>query len=92
MTDLKLSNRSIKGGLKWNSETGVSIALPNGREVVVITKPDDGRIQLRGWERFDSEYEKDGVGRLLTHGKSTAWDMENLRDTGRTAEHFGTSI
>lgn len=62
--------------------------LPNGREVVVITKPEDGRVKLHGWKPFDSDYEVDGVGRLVTQGRLTAWDIENLRDTGRTAEHL----
>lgn len=62
--------------------------LPNGREFVVVTKPEDGRVQLHEWVRLDREYEVDGVGRLLTQGKLTAWDVENLKDTGRTAEHL----
>ena len=62
--------------------------LPNGREVVVIIRPDDGRVRLQAGERFDKEYEIDGVGRLLAQGKLTAWDVENLKDTGRTAEHL----
>lgn len=67
--------------------------LPNGRELVVITGEGNGRIQLRGWERFEkSEYEVDGAGRLLTEGKLTAWDLEHLRDTGRTAEHVDLSM
>lgn len=66
--------------------------LPNGRKVVVFTKPDDGRVQLHRWEHFDVEYEVDAVGRLLTQGKLTAWDIENLRDTGQTAEHLERPI
>jgi dolichyl-phosphate-mannose--protein O-mannosyl transferase len=63
-------------------------SLPNGREVVVITRPDNAQIQLHEWKRFDANYEVDGVGRLVIQGKLTAWDVKNLKDTGRTAEHF----
>jgi len=66
--------------------------LPNGRELVVTINEGNGRIQLRGCERFEmSEYEVDAAGRLLTEGKLTAWDLEHLRDTGRTAEQVDSS-
>lgn len=67
--------------------------LPNGRELVVITAQGNGRIHLRGWEGSEkSDYDVDGAGRLLNEGKLTAWDLEHLRDTGRTAEHVNLSI
>lgn len=60
--------------------------LPNGRELVVVAQHGNGWFKLRGFERFDqSEYEVDSAGRLVTQGKLTAWDIENLTDTGRTA-------
>lgn len=60
--------------------------LPNGRELVVVAQQGNGWFKLRGFERFEhSEYEVDSAGRLLTQGKLTAWDIENLTDTGRTA-------
>jgi hypothetical protein len=67
--------------------------LPNGRELVVITGEKNGRFQLRGCERFEiNEYEVDGAGRLLIEGKLTAWDLEHLKDTGRTAEQVDSAI
>jgi hypothetical protein len=65
--------------------------LPNGRELLVLRKNEDGarRIKLRGWERFEmSEYEVNDAGRLLSDGKLTAWDVGHLRDTGRTASEL----
>ena len=67
--------------------------LPNGRELVVITKDGNGPIQLRGAESFEmTEYEVDAAGRLLTEGKLTAWDLQHLRDTGRTAYQVDACI
>jgi hypothetical protein len=69
--------------------------LPNGRELLVLRKNQDGarRIKLRGWERFEmSEYEVNESGRLLSDGKLTAWDVGHLKDTGRTASSFSDSL
>ena len=65
--------------------------LPNGRELVVLPKHENGRLAytLGGWERFElTEYEVNEAGRLSSHGKLTAWDIHSLSDTGRTAEEF----
>jgi hypothetical protein len=65
--------------------------LPNGRELVVLRKHENGRqaYTLGGWERFElTEYEVNEVGRLICQGKLTAWDIDNLSDTGRTASEF----
>lgn len=44
---------------------------------------------MRGWQRFEpGEYEMDMEGRLLAHGKPTAWDINHLTDTGRTASEL----
>jgi hypothetical protein len=62
--------------------------LPNGRELVVLRKHENGRrtYTLGGWGRFETtEYEVNDAGRLICHGKLTAWDVTNLRDTGQTA-------
>jgi hypothetical protein len=63
-------------------------SLPNGRELVVLRKHENGRraYTLGGWGRFETtQYEVNDSGRLICHGKLTAWDVTNLRDTGRTA-------
>jgi hypothetical protein len=65
--------------------------LPNGRELVVLDRHENGRVvyRLGGWERFEmTEYEVNDEGRLVCEGKLTAWDIDNLSDTGRTAMQF----
>jgi hypothetical protein len=62
--------------------------LPNGRELIVIGI-DDERIRMQGWQGSElTEYELDPDGRLLTHGKLTAWDINHLTDTGRMASEL----
>ena len=71
-------------------ERGV-YALPNGRELVVLCKDENGRVSFRlgGWEHFElTEYEVNEAGRLIFQGKLTAWDVADLKDTGRTAREF----
>lgn len=65
--------------------------LPNGRELIVLRKHENGTrtYTLGGWERFElTEYEVNETGRLVCQGKLTAWDIDNLSDTGRTATQF----
>jgi hypothetical protein len=65
--------------------------LPNGRELVVLRKHENGRraYTLGGWQRFElTEYEVNEAGRLICQGKLTAWDIDSLSDTGRTATQF----
>jgi len=63
--------------------------LPNGRELIVISNTQDGGITMRDSSpSVQSEYELDRGGRLLTYGKPTAWDINNLTDTGRTASEL----
>jgi hypothetical protein len=67
--------------------------LPNGKELVVLDKHENGRIayRLAAWERFEmTEYEVNEEGRLVCQGKLTAWDLDNLTDTGRTSASFHT--
>lgn len=71
-------------------ETGI-YSLPNGRELVVLHKHEDGRgkYTLGGCERFETtEYEVNEAGRLICHGRLTAWDITNLKDTGRSANEL----
>ena len=68
-------------------------SLPNGRELVVLgkTATDRDEFRLGGWGHFEfSEYVINDAGRLLAQGKLTAWDINDLTDTGLTAAHdFG---
>ena len=67
-------------------EGGIYV-LPNGKELVVAGQSNKPGVlfRLKGWDRFESaEYEVNDTGRLLAHGKLTAWDVQQLQDTGRT--------
>jgi hypothetical protein len=68
-------------------ERGIYV-LPNGKELVV-SGPGNApgiRFRLRGWEHYEAaEYEVNDAGRLIAQGKLTAWDIQHLRDTGKTA-------
>ena len=69
--------------------------LPNGRELVRASRRrrGNGLFRLDGWKHFEaSEYEINSDGRLLANGKLTAWDVDDLTDTGRTAEESGMSL
>ena len=61
-------------------------SLPNGRELVA---KDDLLFVKSESNSIDSDYyELNQAGRLLNHGRLTAWDISDLRDTGATAhEH-----
>jgi hypothetical protein len=68
-------------------EGGIYV-LPNGKELVVSGQGDAPGIlfRLRGRDQFETtEYEVNDSGRLMAQGRLTAWDMQHLEDTGRTA-------
>jgi hypothetical protein len=74
-----------------NLREGGIYSLPNGRELVVLRKHENGRriYTLGGWERFETtEYDVNEAGRLICHGRLTAWDITNLKDTGRSANEI----
>jgi hypothetical protein len=62
--------------------------LPNGRELVVL-RNDEHEVVLFGHlngERFAmDEVSVNEAGRLVFDGRLTAWDISNLRDSGRTS-------
>lgn len=65
-------------------------SLPNGRELVVLEKGTDENTVfiLGGSEQVESsQYEVNHEGRILAHGRLTAWDVTDLLDTGRTANN-----
>jgi hypothetical protein len=63
--------------------TGGIYALPNGRELIVLRRHENGRVSYRLACRA-SHYEVSDEGRLICDGKLTAWDISNLKDTGRS--------
>jgi hypothetical protein len=57
--------------------------LPNGRELIVLGRRENGRVSYRLSCRAGN-YEITDDGRLICDGKLTAWDVSNLSDTGRS--------
>lgn len=57
--------------------------LPNGRELIVLGKRENGRVSYR-LSGITSQYEVSDEGRLICDGKLTAWDISNLVDTGHS--------
>ena len=57
--------------------------LPNGRELIVLGRRENGRVSYRLSCRIGN-YEISDEGRLICDGKLTAWDISNLNDTGRS--------
>jgi len=57
--------------------------LPNGRELIVLCKRQNGMASYRLSGRT-AQYEISDEGRLICEGKLTAWDVSNLNDTGRS--------
>ena len=78
-----------KGGYK-NEQGGIMdlrvggiYCLPNGRELIVLCKRQNGKVSYRLSCR-SGQYEINDEGRLVCDGKLTAWDVSNLTDTGRS--------
>ena len=57
--------------------------LPNGRELIVLCRRENGQVSYRLSCRTGT-YELTEEGRLMCDGKLTAWDISNLSDTGRS--------
>src|SRR5689334_23893905 len=57
--------------------------LPNGRELIVLGKRQNGAVSYRV-SGCTSQYQISDEGRLICDGKLTAWDVSNLRGTGRS--------
>lgn len=64
--------------------------LPDGREFVACSSSDQDGFLLFTPEAWDSggysEYRISTDGKLLSRGVPTRWTIDNLSDTGRTAE------
>ena len=58
-------------------------SLPNGRELILLCRRENSAVTYRLSCRT-SQYEISDDGRLICEGKLTAWDVSNLKDTGRS--------
>jgi len=70
-------------GESMELRVGGIYCLPNGRELIVLGKRQNGKVSYRLSCRTN-QYEISDEGRLLCDGKLTAWDVSNLSDTGRS--------
>ena len=57
--------------------------LPDGRELIVLCRRENGRVSYRLSART-SQYEISEEGRLICDGKLTSWDVSDLSYTGRS--------
>jgi hypothetical protein len=71
-----------QGGV-MDLRVGGIYCLPNGRELIVLCKRQNGTVLYRLSGRA-GHYEINTEGRLICDGKLTAWDVSNLSDTGRS--------
>ena len=74
--------RTSKGG-SMDLRVGGVYCLPNGRELIVLCRRQNGHVSYR-LSYNASQYEVSAEGRLVCDGKLTAWDISNLTDTGRS--------
>ena len=66
--------------------------LPNGRELFARVA-NEAKAALYNLSASESgEYTVDSEGRLLFNGQLTAWEIDDLMDTGRTATPDLTAI
>jgi hypothetical protein len=74
--------------MKELRERGIYL-LPDGDEVVASIGRGGGFALFNPtiWKRYGvPDYEVDAQGRLTRMGESTRWRLEDLNDTGRTAD------
>ena len=56
--------------------------LPNGRELIAFVSPREGTILRHRQRPHKLTYAVNSAGRLLLDGRLTAWDVEQVLDTG----------
>ncbi|HXC69860.1 MAG TPA: hypothetical protein VN644_07790 [Pyrinomonadaceae bacterium] len=79
--------KSEQGGKFFmDLRVGGIYCLPNGRELIVLGKRQNGRVSYR-LSCGSRQYEVSDGGRLICDGKLTAWDISNLYDTGQSVGH-----
>jgi hypothetical protein len=66
--------------------------LPNGRELVACVTRGDKTVLYNLSASESGRYELNSEGRLLFDGQLTAWQMDDLLETGRVAAPEVTSI
>ena len=59
--------------------------LPNGRELVALINNGNRSVLYTLSGSVSGQYESNSEGRLVFNGKLTAWDVDDLAETGRVA-------
>ena len=72
-------------------ERGIYL-LPNGRELFARVTNEDKATLYNLSASESGEYTIDSEGRLLVNGRLTAWDIDDLSETGRMAAPEVTAI
>ena len=81
-----------RGGQRVYLKERAIYQLPNGRELFARVT-DEEKAALYNLSASESgEYTVDPEGRLLFNGQLTAWDIDDLSDTGRTAAPDVTAV
>ena len=66
--------------------------LPNGREVFARRARDGKRVLYNLSASEPGEYELTSDGRLVFNGRMTAWELDDLTETGREAPADVTAV
>jgi len=83
--NLKFKNRTNPGEEMTLKDRAI-YQLPNGRELIACLTSDQQIVLLGNSVSVSGFYELNSDGRLLLDGQLTAWQIDDLLDTGRIAE------
>lgn len=75
-----------------NLKDGAIYQLPNGRELVACVTCDNETLLFSVSATESGPYEWNSDGRLLCDGQLTAWQIDDLLETGRVAGREIASI
>lgn len=75
-----------------NLKDGGIYRLPNGRELVACRTCDRETVLFSFSASESGLYELSSEGRLLVDGQLTAWQIEDLSETGRVVEPAMTAL
>ena len=84
--------KESKGDEKVDLKERAIYQLPNGRELFVRVSNEEKAVLYNLSASESGEYTFDSDGRLFFNGRPTAWDIEDLSDTGRIATPDVTAV
>jgi len=86
------SKQTNERGGGMNLKDSAVYRLPNGRELVAYMARDNETVLFNLSDSESRMYELNSEGRLLFDGQLTAWQIDDLVETGRVAAAEVTSI